>query len=90
MAYGNGWIPIGGRTPVEGAHLSVLRAEACAEAGRDPGDVEISIYNAPADAGVLNNLAEHGIERAVFNLPSAPRDEVLPLMDRYAEVMAGL
>ena len=90
VAYGNGWIPIGGRTPVEGEHLSVLRAEACAEAGRDPGDVEISIYNAPADAGILNDLAEHGIERAVFNLPSAPRDEVLPLMDRYAEVVAGL
>jgi len=90
VAYGNGWIPIGGRTPVEGAHLSTLRAEACAEAGRDPGEVEISIYYAPADAGVLSDLAEHGIERAVFNLPSAPRDEVLPLLDSYAEVVAGL
>jgi hypothetical protein len=52
--------------------------------------LEISIYYAPADAGVLADLAEHGIERAAFAVPSAPRDEVLPLLDTYAEVMASL
>jgi len=90
VAYGDGWIPIGGRTPVDGAHLAALRAEACAEVGRDPAEVEISIYYAPADAAVLADLAEHGIERAAFNLPSVPRDEALALLDGYAEVMAGL
>jgi len=89
VAYGNGWIPIGGRTPVDGAVLSGLRAEACAEAGRDPSEVEVSIYYAPADASVLDDLGEHGIERAAFSVPSAPRDEVLPLLDAYAAVMAG-
>jgi alkanesulfonate monooxygenase SsuD/methylene tetrahydromethanopterin reductase-like flavin-dependent oxidoreductase (luciferase family) len=90
VAYGDGWIPIGGRTAVDGGQLSALRAEACAEAGRDPAELEISIYYAPADAGVLADLAEHGIERAAFAVPSAPRDEVLPLLDTYAEVMASL
>ena len=89
VAYGNGWMPIGGRTPVDGAHLSDLRDEACAEAGRDPSEVEVSIYYAPADASVLDDLAEHGIERAAFNVPSGPRDEVLPLLDSYAAVMEG-
>ena len=90
VAYGDGWIPIGGRTAVDGAELSALRAEACAEAGRDPAELEISIYYAPADAGVLTDLAAHGIDRAAFAVPSAPRDEVLPLLDSYAEVMANL
>ncbi len=90
VAYGNGWIPIGGRTAVDGAQLSAMRVEACAEAGRDPAEVEISIYYASADVGVLTDLADHGIERAAFAVPSAPRDEVLPLLDSYAEVMANL
>jgi len=89
VAYGNGWIPIGGRTPVDGATLSSLRAEACAEAGRDPDEVEISIYYAPADDAALDDLAEHGIERAVFNLPSVSRDEALPLLDSFAQLIAS-
>lgn len=87
--YGDGWIPIGGRTPVDGAQLSVLRTEKCAEVDRDPAEVEISIYNAPPDKAVLDDLGEHGIERAVFAVPSAPREEVLPVLDRYAELIAG-
>ena len=89
LAYGNGWSPIGGRTPVDGATLSSLRAEACAEAGRDPGEVEISIYNAPADRTVLDDLAEHGIERAALNLPSVSREEALPLLDAFAQLIAS-
>ena len=37
----------------------------------------------------VGDLAEHGIERVAFAVPSAPRDEVLPLLDRYAEVMSS-
>ena len=90
VAYGDGWIPIGGRTSVDGAELSALRAEACAAAGRDPTTLEVSIYYAPPDPAVLTNLAEHGIERVAFAVPSAPRDEVLPVLARYAAVMSSL
>jgi alkanesulfonate monooxygenase SsuD/methylene tetrahydromethanopterin reductase-like flavin-dependent oxidoreductase (luciferase family) len=90
VAYGDGWIPIGGRTRIDGQELSALRAEACSAAGRDPATLEVSIYYAPSDPAVLENLAEHGIERVAFAVPSAPRDEVLPLLDRYAEVMSSL
>ncbi|MEE3205220.1 MAG: LLM class F420-dependent oxidoreductase, partial [Actinomycetota bacterium] len=60
-----------------------------AAAGRDPTTLEISIYYAPPDPAVLANLAEHGIERVAFAVPSALRDEVLPVLDRYAEVMSS-
>ncbi|MBH99472.1 MAG: LLM class F420-dependent oxidoreductase [Acidimicrobiaceae bacterium] len=89
VAYGNGWIPIGGRTAVDGAHLARLRVDVCAEVGRDPSEVEVSIYSAPAEAALLDDLTENGIERAVFNVPSLPRDEVLPLLDEYAELISG-
>ena len=90
VAYGDGWIPIGGRTAVDGRGLSDLRAEACGETGRDPASLEISIYYAPPDVAVIADLAEHGIQRVVFGVPSEGRDVVLPLLDGYAEVVASL
>jgi hypothetical protein len=90
VAYGDGWIPIGGRTAVNGRELSDLRAEACGEVGRDPASLEISIYHAPPDISTIADLAEHGIERVAFGVPSEGRDAVLKVLDGYAEVMAAL
>ncbi len=90
VAYGDGWIPIGGRTATDGRGLADLRAEACGEAGRDPASLEISIYYAPPEAAIIADLAEHGIERVVFGIPSEGRDAVLPILDGYADVMAAL
>ena len=90
VAYGDGWIPIGGRTAVDGRGLSDLRAEACGETGRDPASLEISIYYAPPDVAVIADLAEHGIQRVVFSVPSEGRDAVLSLLDGYVEMVASL
>jgi len=90
VAYGDGWIPIGGRTAVDGRGLSDLRAEACGETGRDPASLEISIYHAPPDVAVIADLAEHGIQRVVFSVPSEGRAAVLPLLDGYVEMVASL
>jgi probable F420-dependent oxidoreductase len=86
LRYGDGWIPIAGRgdgDPV--AHLPALREEA-AKLGRSLDDFEVSIYAAPADADKLAELRDAGISRAVFMLPPAAKDEVVKLLDRYAEV----
>ena len=90
VAYGDGWIPSGGRTAVDGRGLSDLRAEACGETGRDPASLEISIYYAPPDVAVIADLAEHGIQRVIFGVPSEGRDAVLPLLDGYVEMVASL
>jgi probable F420-dependent oxidoreductase len=86
LRYGDGWIPIAGRgdgDPI--AHLPALREEA-AKLGRSLDSFEVSIYAAPADADKLARLRDAGIARAVFMLPPAPRDEVVKLLDRYAEL----
>jgi probable F420-dependent oxidoreductase len=86
LRYGDGWIPIAGRgdgDPI--AHLPALREEA-AKLGRSLDGFEVSIYAAPADADKLARLRDAGIARAVFMLPPAPRDEVVKLLDRYAEL----
>jgi probable F420-dependent oxidoreductase len=87
LRYGDGWIPIAGRgdgDPI--AHLPALREEA-AKLGRSLDGFEVSIYAAPSDAAKLEALRDAGIARAVFMLPPAPKDEVVKLLDRYAEVM---
>jgi probable F420-dependent oxidoreductase len=86
LRYGDGWIPISGRgdgDPV--AHLPALREEA-AKLGRSLDGFEVSIYAAPSDEGKLAKLRDAGIARAVFMLPPAGRDDVVKLLDRYAEL----
>lgn len=80
------WLPIVGRDPVaEG--LADLRARA-ERAGRDPATVTVSLFGASRDEGKLAAWRDLGVERAVFPLPSAGRDEVLPLLDRHAALAA--
>jgi hypothetical protein len=44
----------------------------------------VTIFGAPPKAAVLESLAAAGVSRAVFFVPSAGPDVVLPLLDQYA------
>jgi probable F420-dependent oxidoreductase len=85
----DGWMPIGGRHPLD-KWDEVVRA--CEAIGRDPATVELGVFYAPIDEQKLTGLAERGVVRAVFPLPQTGRDEVLaaldelaPYLDRFAE-----
>jgi len=80
------WMPIAGRDSLEDS-LADLRTRA-EKAGRDPATVTMSIFGATADEGKLSTWRDLGVERAIFRLPSAGRDEVLPLLDRHARLAA--
>lgn len=90
VRYGNGWIPISGRGESDPAAMVAARDRACEEAGRDPVEVEISIYNSPVDRDRLAAMAEAGIERVVFALPPDGADVVLPILDAAVEAAEGL
>jgi len=85
--FGDGWMPILGRRsdgpPLE-EKIAMLRAKV-KERGRDPDAVSVSIFGARPDREALDKLEAHGVERAIFMLPAADRETVLPLIDRYAE-----
>jgi len=83
--YGNGWIPIGGRGGSVLELLPVLDDE-CAKLGRARSEIEVSLYQAPTDPAELSALAEGGLDRAVFVLPSASADELLPILDHLASL----
>jgi len=90
IAYGDGWIP-NARRPAYGDVINVLPEvdELLKEAGRAPGSLPITIYQVPEDADLIKRYRDRGVERVVFELPSARADEVLPVLDRCARLMAA-
>ena len=86
ISYGDGWMPIGGRGWDVVETLPKFRQMA-AEAGRNPDDLGITIFGATDDAAMLKGYRDASVNRTVFILPSASRDEILPLLDQYAGMM---
>jgi alkanesulfonate monooxygenase SsuD/methylene tetrahydromethanopterin reductase-like flavin-dependent oxidoreductase (luciferase family) len=87
--YCDGWLPIGARAGDLAAGIGELRRVA-EEKGRDPGSISISVYGAPIDADTIRRLRDSGVHRAIFALPSAGADRILPLLDQGAAVMRQL
>jgi probable F420-dependent oxidoreductase len=79
--YGHGWIPIGGAGLT--AALPELR-RVVEDAGRDPDALEIVPFGSIPEAGKLEHFRSVGVTETVFRVPSAPRDQVLPVLDRWA------
>ncbi|HYB89628.1 MAG TPA: LLM class F420-dependent oxidoreductase [Candidatus Binataceae bacterium] len=83
--YCDGWMPINLRNYDFDRGARTLR-EAGKRAGRE--GLSISLFGAPAKDELIRHFMELGFERLIFGLPPAPRDTVLPLLDRYAQVAA--
>jgi len=78
------WIPIGGRAYSEPIAESMADFRARAEkAGRDPATVTVTVFGVVPDEARVAALREAGVTRAVFFVPSATGDTVLPLLDQY-------
>lgn len=88
VEYADGWMPIALRGGlVEG--MARLR-EACARAGRDFDSLDTAVFAAPTDESACRRLLDEGFAELCFPLPSADREKVLPLLDRYAELARKL
>ena len=83
----DGWMPIGGRHPVD-AQSEIVKA--CEVIGRDPSTIELGMFGPKPEAGFLEGLAAKGFSRAVLGLPQGPRDEVLRALDAYTPLIGQL
>lgn len=86
IRYGDGWLPNAGPgvdLPKQIAELRLLAEEA----GRDPKTISITAFAAPPDRKILDQQEAAGAERAVFFLPPAGTDTVMPLLDQYAKLI---
>lgn len=86
IAYGDGWIPLGGRGADILEQLPRVRQMA-AEAGREPDSLSVSVFGASMDADQLKQYRDAGVERVVFSLESEKADTVLPVLDRIATLI---
>jgi probable F420-dependent oxidoreductase len=84
--YCDGWLPRArhGFDAVE----NIARLQKIAdESGRDMSTLSVSVFGAPAEENTLTGYRDAGINRVLLSLPSAPRDEVLPILDGYAALI---
>jgi probable F420-dependent oxidoreductase len=85
--YGDGWMPILRPHTNPVARIPELHARL-KEAGRTIESAPVSIFFAPPDREKLDALEQAGVSRAIFGLPSAPREKILPRLDAFKTVMA--
>jgi len=89
VAYGDGWIPIGGRgaDPIDALNQFHKMAK---DAGRDPASLSFDLFAAPREADTLKRYRDAGVTRAIWMFPSKGREEVLPMLDECAALMRQL
>jgi len=80
------WLPNRTRPDFIERGILDIRKRASA-AGKDPESFPTTVFG-PIE-GALGAYEQMGVERCIFNLPSAPAGEVLPELDRLA-AMAGI
>jgi len=85
---GDGWIPNASR-----AHYSDVTEflpqfrQMATEAGRDLAAIPVTVWGAPENLDRVKRFRDQGIARVVVSLPSAPSAEILPALDRWAEII---
>ena len=93
--YADGWMPIyqnperAAVGPIDYADGIRQTRAAWAEAGRS-GEPDCTLFAATPNRDAVEKLIKLGFNRVVFGLPAAEADEVLPLLDRYAELAAAI
>ena len=86
IAYGDGWLPHA-RRPAYGDVITKLPdfRKMAIEAGRDPATLPITVYGVAEDLDLIERYRDAGTARVIVEVPSAKADEVLPVLDRWAE-----
>jgi probable F420-dependent oxidoreductase len=81
LRFGDEWMPNRIPDPIElGSRITDLRDRA----GRR---VPVGFLGARPDRETVESYADAGVDRCVFYVPPAGREEVEPLLDRYAELL---
>ena len=57
------------------------------EADRDPQSLSVTLGGAPEDIDILKRNRDLGVSRVTVRLPPAKKDEILPIIDRWANLI---
>jgi len=90
VRYGDGWIPRDDWLERDGLGVIDEFHRMAIDAGRDPKSLPITLFRVPDDIERLRLYETIGIDRVVFSLPAAGEDEIVPILDRWADVQRQL
>jgi len=82
--YADGWLPIGGAGVQEA--LAKLRV-AYEERGRNPDGIHVVPMGIQPSAEKLDHYREIGVTEAVLRVPSAPGNELMPVLDDFVKYL---
>ena len=88
IRYGDGWVPHASR-PEYGDVSDFLPQfrKMAEEAGRDPASLPLTMFRIVESLDRLRHYRDIGIARVVITIPSEPSPKVLPLLDRWADLI---
>lgn len=82
--YGDGWIPIG----ASGLGDALPRLRNLAEdSGREPSSIRVVPFGTLPSAAKLDHMRSLGIEECVLRVPSAEREEVMPVLESLTKLL---
>ncbi len=88
IRYADGWMPqttAAVKTPL--TELIPRFRQMAAEVGRDPAALQIAIGGQELDVALINKYQELDVHTVSTSLESAKEDVILPILDRWAEVI---
>ena len=86
IRYGDGWVPHAGRPEYEDVSVFLPQFhQMVKEAGRDVASLPVTMFRVVEELDKLRHYRDIGIARVVITLPSAGANEVVPILDRWAE-----
>jgi probable F420-dependent oxidoreductase len=85
IEWGDMWMPIEGRFPVEEGWTSLQKLAA--DRGRDPATLGLGVFGAKPTAERLAELRDLGTSMVALTLPALDRDKALEVMDRYTPLV---
>jgi len=88
VRYGDGWMPVAAYNPNDLTAFKQRIArlnQMAADAGRDP--IPVTVVGTPPKLNVLKRYEDTGVECILFWLDSASEDEIIPVLENYADLI---
>jgi probable F420-dependent oxidoreductase len=91
IRYGDGWMPqVTEYAKQELADLIPPFREMAVKAGRDPDSLPITVWGRGPDVEMMKRYRDLGVDRVATSLDSEKADKILPILDRWAEVIRAV
>lgn len=88
IRYADGWMPqLTAKMQLPFVDQIARFHQMCAESGRDPASVPVSVWGRTPDHAEIASYVDIGVERVCTSLDSDTEDKILPVLDKWVELI---